>query len=109
MNPYEPPKTNSSPISLPDEDAQPVGCPHCDQVFRATPKKTFLGFQRYSCPACSKKFKYPLSLGYRVAYWLLLIGSFAMIASKPGTQPNLFTLLMAIAVISDLYLIWKRR
>ncbi|MDQ1817335.1 hypothetical protein RBA41_28920 [Massilia sp. CCM 9210] len=109
MNPYEPPKSNSPPISFLNTNSHPVTCPHCDEAFRGTPKKTFLGFQQYGCPACSEKFKYPLSRGYRITYWLLLLGSFGMMVDKPGAQPNLFTLLMAIAVIWDLYLMWKRR
>ncbi|MFB9240199.1 hypothetical protein IV454_23000 [Massilia antarctica] len=109
MNPYEPPKSQNPPVSFLNADTHPVTCPHCNEAFRGAPKKTFLGFQQYNCPACSQKFKYPLSRGYRITYWVLLLGSFVTMVNKPGAQPNLFTLLMAIAVISDLYLMWKRR
>lgn len=109
MNPYEPPKSTSEAISLLNAETHPVTCPHCSVAFQGVPKKTFLGFRQYTCPSCHKKFKYPLSRGYRITYWLLLLGSFVMMVNKPGTQPNLFTLLMAIAVIWDLYLMWKRR
>ena len=109
MNPYEPPESKSDPISFLNAESHPVTCPHCDEAFCGTAKKSFLGFQTYSCPACSEKFKYPLSRGYRITYWVLLLGAFVMIVNNPGAQPNLFTLLMAIAVISDLYLLWARR
>ena len=109
MNPYQPPKSDASSITFLDAASHPVSCPHCDEAFHGIPKKTFLGFQQYICPACSEKFKYPLSRGYRIIYWALLLGACAVMVSNPGAKPNLFTLLMGIAVIWDLYLLWKRR
>lgn len=109
MNPYEPPKSESSAITFMDGASHRVTCAHCDEIFSGTPKKTFLGFQQYTCPACREKFKYPLTRGYRIIYWVLLIGACGVIVTNPGSQPNLFTLLMGIAVIWDLYLIWKRQ
>ena len=48
-------------------------CQACDSNFTAEPKRTFLGFQRLQCPSCSAKVVYPLTKGYRVTYWVLLI------------------------------------
>ena len=46
-----------------------VICTACRHDFEAAPKKSFLGFRKFVCPACSKNVEYPLSSGYRVAYW----------------------------------------
>ena len=44
-------------------------CTACKHNFTAVPKKTFLGFQKFVCPACAKDTKYPLTSGYSIAYW----------------------------------------
>lgn len=50
-----------------------VGCDHCGSSFVATPTRTFLGFQRITCPNCRAKIIYPLTSGFRVTYWVIAI------------------------------------
>ena len=49
-------------------------CAKCKTRFAlpALPKRTFLGFQKITCPACGALLVYPLTTGYRVAYWIIL-------------------------------------
>lgn len=48
-------------------------CPHCKARFAATPKRTFLGFQKVACPECKESVVYPLTRGYRTTYWVLFV------------------------------------
>lgn len=43
-------------------------CASCNHTFAAAPKKSFLGFQKVTCPACSATTTYPLTKGYRITY-----------------------------------------
>ena len=59
-------------------------CRSCGTAFVAEPKRTFLGFQRLTCPTCKGKVVYPLTRGYRITYWVILammalaiVGAFA--------------------------------
>lgn len=59
-------------------------CRSCGAAFSAEPERTFLGFQRLTCPACKKPVVYPLTRGYRTTYWvifgivvLMIVGAFA--------------------------------
>ena len=45
-------------------------CRSCQTSFSAEPKRTFLGFQRMTCPACKADVVYPLTRGYRITYWV---------------------------------------
>lgn len=80
-------------------------CPNCKACFKATPKRTFLGFQRLVCPECKKDVVYPLTGGYRTTYWVLfvfmvlaMIGSFAR--GEFGV-PGGLGIAVAIALIRD--------
>src|SRR5437667_12682102 len=53
-------------------------CRSCHKTFRAQPKRTFLGFQRLVCPHCSREVMYPLTSGYRTAYWIF-VGFMALV------------------------------
>lgn len=50
-------------------------CKKCNIEFSAIPKRSFLGFQKVICPStsCNTKLIYPLTSGYRTAYWILLV------------------------------------
>jgi len=47
-------------------------CRWCHRGFREQPKRTFLGFQRFVCPHCSREVLYPLTSGYRTTYWVFV-------------------------------------
>ncbi len=48
-------------------------CTSCKHNFTAVPTRSFLGFQKLVCPACSKTVLYPLTSGYRGVYWVIFI------------------------------------
>lgn len=59
-------------------------CQSCRTSFAAEPKRTFLGFQKLTCPSCNAKVIYPLTRGYRITYWVIfaimvitVLGAFA--------------------------------
>jgi len=56
-------------MALPEVDAI---CRSCHLAFREQPKRTFLGFQRFICPHCSREVLYPLTSGYRTTYWIFV-------------------------------------
>ena len=43
-------------------------CDGCGHAFSAVPKRSFLGFQLLTCPACGSELRYPLTRGYRSFY-----------------------------------------
>lgn len=47
-------------------------CDKCGHKFSGVPRKSFLGFQKMTCPGCRKQITLPLIQGYRVTYWVLL-------------------------------------
>ena len=49
-----------------------------------------------------------VSTGYRITYWILLTISLGFMVSAGG-RPNIFFVLMSIAVLIDLYKLWKQR
>lgn len=57
-------------MALPPVNAN---CAHCATNFTAQPKRSFLAFQKLTCPVCNKVTKYPLTAGYRNIYWGLAI------------------------------------
>ena len=109
MNPYEPPKSTESLPSFLNAKLTPATCPHCQYSFQGVARKSFLGFQKFTCESCHKPFSYPLYRGYRITYWLLLAVAFVVSSNAPRAQPGIFVGLMSLAVLIDLYLLWKRR
>jgi len=107
-NPYQAPETRIDSRLNKKGKAIDVVCPKCQHQFNDVPGKSFLGFKSLGCPECGEKFNYPLHTGYRITYWVLLgIATLAMIGA--GGRPNLYFVLMAYAVLTDLYMQWKRR
>lgn len=58
-------------------------CPKCGKQFTETPKRSFLGFQKLTCPGCAAPVVYPLTSGYRITYWVMAI--FMILAFIGGT------------------------
>lgn len=52
---------------------QKVVCTKCYSGFEAIPKRSFLGFLKFVCPECKEKVIYPLTPGFTVSYWILVI------------------------------------
>jgi hypothetical protein len=80
-------------------------CAHCRNQFRATPKRSFLGFQKLKCFKCSKEFLYPLTGGYRSIYRVVLALTIVSILvsfsrGKPPL-PGLLGIAAVIALIQD--------
>ena len=57
-------------MALPEAEAI---CRRCGNRFSARPTQTFLGFRQLKCTACSKDLAYPLSTGYLITYWIMLV------------------------------------
>ena len=80
-------------------------CPHCQARFTLTPKRTFLGFQKMTCPECKENVVYPLTREYRITCWALfvfmiltIVGSF----SRGGISvPGGLRIAVGIALIRD--------
>jgi len=84
-------------------------CPHCENKFSSIPRRSFLGFQKLRCPTCQKfTVTHPLTLGYRIFYWVFITGMFTSIRNsfaegKIGI-PGGLGILISIAVVKDLLL-----
>ena len=72
---------------------------------RAVPKRSFLGFLKFTCPSCRKTFLYPLTRGYRIAYWIVvvLVGVACIVGLILGevVAPGLLAIAAAIALAKD--------
>ena len=53
-----------------------TNCTNCGTAINKAPTRSFLGFQKLTCPTCQTIFNYPLTGGYRVVTWFLLVFSF---------------------------------
>jgi hypothetical protein len=84
---------------------QDAVCTHCKKRMRAVPKRSFLGFPKFTCPSCSKIFLYPLTKGYRILYWVFIaifsaISLAALLAGKIAF-PGALVIVGAIAIAKD--------
>ena len=109
MNPYEPTKASVESPSFLNVKLRPATCTHCGHQFDGVAGKSFLGFQKFTCEKCSKDFGNALFPGYRITYWILLSLAVVAMVAIPGSQPNLFVILMGIAVGIDCYRLWKTK
>ena len=57
-------------MSLPEIN---ITCKKCNANSTTTPEQSFLGFQKITCQNCGERLLYPLTKGYRIAYFVLLI------------------------------------
>jgi hypothetical protein len=80
-------------------------CSSCLHEFRASPKHSFMGFQKLKCPGCGKDVLYPLTTGYRAIYWVLLaVMSYALIVSwSQGriVSPGVVAFAIMVALLND--------
>ncbi len=84
-------------------------CDKCNLDFSAIPKQSLLGFLKMSCPLCNKELLYPLSMGYRIVYWILVAFSiFATLPLLSGGTPRAPGI-MGIAAMFALAYDWKIR
>jgi hypothetical protein len=107
MNPYKPPATPVADSPAPDGKLTPATCTHCGHQFDAVARKSFLGFQKFTCEQCRKEFTSALFRGYRITYWVLLVLAAVLMITSSNVRPNIFFVLMAIAVTIDAYRLWK--
>ena len=82
-------------------------CPSCKASFSAEPKQTFLGFQRMTCPSCSADVTYPLTRGYRIAYWIIASLMLVTIAYSFTEGEIGFPGGLGIAVLIALVIDWR--
>lgn len=82
-----------------------VRCSQCSHAFSAAPKKTFLGFRKFTCPSCGHVDLHPLSSGYRGFYWFVLIAMvlsvLGLLASGQVGLPGLVSIAAAYALVKD--------
>ena len=80
-------------------------CAHCRTQFRATPKRSFLGFQKLKCFKCAKEFLYPLTSGYRtiyrVVFALTIVGILINVSRGQTPLPGLLGIAAVVALIQD--------
>ncbi|MCK4277456.1 MAG: DUF4190 domain-containing protein, partial [Phycisphaerae bacterium] len=81
-------------------------CPECRSSFRMPARKSFLGFRKYRCPACSSKVIYPLTPAYRVIWWvgfgIVVVAALLTVTRQVVAIPGLLGIVAVFAVISDL-------
>ena len=59
-----------------------VICTSCDYQFKDRPERSFLGFQKITCPSCQNKLIYPLTSGFRTTYLIIAILMLLMIIAN---------------------------
>ncbi len=50
-----------------------TNCTKCGAAINKAPTRSFLGFQKLTCPVCQTILNYPLTGGYRVVIWFFVI------------------------------------
>jgi len=55
-------------------------CTHCHVAFTQDRpiQRSFLGYGKFECPKCGESNRYPLSKGYKIFYWLFVVGVAAL-------------------------------
>lgn len=90
-----------SKISMQDR----IVCGHCKHLIDGKPRATLLGFQKYTCSSCGKETTYPLTGGYRLIYWLLVvmavIGLISYAAQGEWAIPGALGVATVIALVQD--------
>ena len=83
-------------------------CTNCQQEFYAIPKKSLLGFKKYSCPHCKEKVLYPMDAGQLMLNWGIIFILLCLTAAAFGNGgmaiPGLISIIAIIAVIKDIVL-----
>ncbi len=82
-----------------------VICTACRLRFVARPKRSFLAFQKFSCPACNATVIYPLTSGYRIFYQfavvLMVLASLGALTKGDLPVPGLVGVAAIIALLKD--------
>jgi len=80
-------------------------CAKCRGAFRAKPTRSFLGFQKLTCPHCSHRVLYPLTSAYRTTYWVILalmaVAVYADLAGGGIATPSPIVMLVILALVRD--------
>ena len=80
-------------------------CIECLKTTQVTVKKTFLGFARFTCPACNKVNTHPLGNGTRIAYVvigaLLVVATIVVVAQGAIPIPGLLGLGAILGLVKD--------
>lgn len=80
-------------------------CTYCKQQLSAVPKRTFLGYRKMYCPACTKTILYPLTSGYRIGYWIwlgiMLLGMLATLGQGEISIPGVLSIIAIYAILKD--------
>lgn len=86
-----------------------VVCPSCENQFRKIPQRSFLGFQKTTCPSCQEKITYPLTSGFRTTYRVIAV-LMVIIIGMSLAQGNIgFPGIIGIAIIYALIRDWQIR
>ena len=67
--------------------------------FRAVPRRSFLGFQKLRCKACSSDVLYPLTSSVRATYWIIVVLMIPVVSVEEGY--GLLGIPFAIALLRD--------
>jgi transposase-like protein len=84
-------------------------CPYCQHPFNETPSRSFLGFQKISCPTCNENLTYPLSSGFRTTYRVLVIVMILILLVNLLQGRIGFPGIIGIAMCYALFRDWKLR
>lgn len=86
-----------------------VTCPECQDTFTETPTRSFLGFQKISCPSYRKNLTYPLTSGFRTTYRVLAILMVLMLLANLSQGKVGFPGMIGIAMCYALFRDWHIR
>lgn len=80
-------------------------CTKCNATFNQIPTRSFIGFQKLTCPGCGAKVTYPLTNGYRITYWVFFVfmatGAVAGIAQGEVVYPGGIGLAILYGIFMD--------
>jgi hypothetical protein len=85
---------------LKQETPQQVYCKNCINNFEAVPKLSFFGFRKFRCPKCQHNVVWPLTAGFLLIYWLVIIATVIFRFVSSGGPLQMVNLLDLFAVTS---------
>jgi transposase-like protein len=110
MNPYTPPESSVDIPIFAKGERIAVKCPHCQHEANLLATKSFLGFKKLTCSHCNQGFNYPLFRAYRITYWMLLMAEIIyFFILQPASPASIFILMTSYVVLTDIYLLWRRK
>ena len=80
-------------------------CTNCKMTVELSmkPNRSFIGFLRIPCLSCKREFRYPLTTGYVIFYWILLVAGIAWmtyILSQGGVADPIGIIILIYVIIS---------